>query len=165
MFWHMVWLDVSELLPVIGWCCCVLGGCCWQGTFCRVEEGAWCASCRWLPCKRSFPHTGQQDWHPIRGFRGGAEVLPRPEQLHNREGQRELGRLQRPPPGDLHVQCGAQDGLWRRLQMDVSVHQVSRCCPLLSMALLLSQEGWNQVWSWHGSCMERFMVASDRQSL
>lgn len=23
--------------------------------------------------------------------------------------------------------------------MDVSVHQVSRCCPLLSMALLLSQ--------------------------
>lgn len=51
--------------------------------------------------------------------------------------------------------------------MDVSVHQVRRCCPLCPWRAgsQVVETNSDRNCEEHGSCMKRFMVASDRQSL
>jgi len=47
-------------------------------------------------------------------------------QLHHRQGQSEPGELEVPAPRGVHVFSGQADGVWRRLPLGLSVHQVKR---------------------------------------
>merc|ERR1712216_427459 len=74
----------------------------------------------------AVPDSRQQDRHPARVLGGGVEALPRPHQLHHRQGQGEPRGDQHAPHRGVHVLGRAQDGVRRGVQGAQPVHQLGR---------------------------------------
>lgn len=120
----LLMLPFSPLFIETGWCSGLLGRCLRQGEVCRIKKGVGCSLVGWIPGQCSLPHFRQQDWHSLCSFRRWTSLSSWSHQFHDWQRQGESHRIQCSSPRGLHVQYCAQDGLWRWLQVALSVHQV-----------------------------------------
>ena len=133
---QLVSMIYTLFFSLAGGCRSVPSGCLRQGEIRRIKKRTGRTSLRRVSSHRPFPHPRKQDRHTVRSIRGRAPLPSRPLQLHHGKGQSEPSGFQRKTTGGFHVQHRQEDGLWRRLQMALSVHQVTKT-PLQHMALLL----------------------------